>query len=37
MSQDKIWDNFQVEAVESADEALSRLNSLFKQAMSSGP
>ena len=33
MSQDKIWDNFQVEAVESFDEALPRLNSLFKQAM----
>ena len=33
MSQDKIWDNFQVEAVEGFDEALPRLNSLFKQAM----
>ena len=33
MSQDKIWDNFQVEAVESFDEALPRLNPLFKQAM----
>ncbi len=33
MSQDKIWDNFQVAAVESFDEALPRLNSLFKPAM----
>ena len=33
MSQDKIWDNFQVEAVESFDEAVPRLNSLFKPAM----
>ena len=33
MSQDKIWDYFQVEAVESFDEAVPRLNYLFKQAM----
>ncbi len=33
MSQDKIWDYFQVEAVESFDEAVPRLNSLFRQAM----
>ncbi len=33
MSQDKIWDYFQVEAVESFDEALPRLKSLIKPAM----
>ncbi len=32
-SQDKIWDNFQVKAAGSFDEAFPRLNSLFKQAM----